>query len=104
MLKDLNIYENRVLRPGQLDDVENAHWLQLLHPFVTVKNLYLEEEFIPRFVPALQELVGGRTTEVLPILENIFFEGFHLLGPLHEGIEMFVAARRLTSQTLAVSC
>jgi hypothetical protein len=34
------------------------------------------EELVPRISPALQELVGGRTTEVLPALENILLEGF----------------------------
>ena len=43
-----------------------------LRSFVAVKNLYLLEEFVPRIAPALQELVGGRMTEVLPTLENIF--------------------------------
>ena len=102
-LEDLYIHEDPFLRPGRLDDVENTLWLQLLLPFVAVKNLFLEKEFVPRFVPALQELVGGRTTEVLPILENIFLEGFQPSGPLHEGIETFVAARRLTSHPVAVS-
>lgn len=31
---------------------------------------------MPRIAHALQELVGGITTEVLPTLENIFLEGF----------------------------
>ena len=102
-LEDLYIHEDPFSRPGRLDDVESALWLQLLHPFVAVKNLYLEEGFLPRFVPALQELVGGRTTEVLSILENIFLEGFQPLGPIHEGIKTFVAARRLASHSVVVS-
>jgi hypothetical protein len=58
---------------------------------------------VPRIAPALQELVGGETTEVLPTLENISLEWFQPSGPLHEGIEKFVAARRLTSHPVAVS-
>jgi hypothetical protein len=85
------------------DDVENTLLLDLLRPFLAVKNLYVFEEFVPPIAPALQELVGGRTTEVLPNLENIFLEGFQSSGPLHEGIEKFVAARRLTSHPVAVS-
>ena len=42
-------------------------------------------------------------TEVLPSLENIFLEGFQPSGPLHEGIETFVAARRLAGHPVAVS-
>ena len=69
------------------DGVENTLWLELFHPFVAVKNLYICEKFVPRIAPALQELVEGRTTEVFPTLENIFLEGFRPPSPLHEGIE-----------------
>jgi hypothetical protein len=44
--------------------------------FAAVKNPYVCEKFVLRIVPALQELVGGRTTVVFPTLENIFLEGF----------------------------
>jgi len=84
-------------------DVEDTLWLELLHAFATVKNLYLPEESVCRIAPALQELVGGRMTEVLPTLEHIFLEGLEASGPLHEGIEKFVAARRLTSHPVTVS-
>ena len=103
MLEDLYILENPYRRPRWQDDVENTLWLELLHPFAAVKNLYLSEEFAPRIVPALQELVGGRTIEVLPILENIFLKGLQPSGPLQKGIEKFVAARQLTSHPVAVS-
>jgi hypothetical protein len=103
MLEDLYIFEDRRYPPHWQDDVENTLWLDLLHPFAAVKILYLSEELVPRIAPALQELVGGRTTEVLPALEDIFLEGFQPSGPLHEGIEKFVAARRLTSHPVAVS-
>ena len=81
--------EERYRPPRWQDDDENTLWLDLLLSFVTVKNLYLTDEFVPRIAPALQELVGGRTTEVLPTLENIF----QPWGPMHEGVERFVAAR-----------
>ena len=102
-LQDLYIFEDRLYPPYRQGDVENKLWLDFLRSFVALKNLYLSEEFVTHFAPALQELVGGRTTEVLPNLENIFLEGFQSSGPLHEGIEKFVAARRLTSHPVAVS-
>jgi hypothetical protein len=98
-LEDLYILEGNHL-PDWQDDVENILWLELLHPFVAVKNLYVGKKFVSRVAPALQELVGGRSTEVLPTLENIFLG---MSGPLHEGIEKFVAARLLTSHPVAVS-
>jgi hypothetical protein len=101
-LEDLYIVEE-CPPPRWQDDVENSLWLDLLRPFVTVKNLYLSDQFVPRIAPALQELVGGRTTEVLPTLENIFSRVFQPSGPIHKGVERFVAARRLTSHPVAVS-
>ena len=105
-LEGLYITKERYDRGRRLhwpDDVDNTLWLDLLRSFVAVKNIYLSGEFVPRIAPALQELVGGRTTEVLPTLENILLEGFQPSEPLHEGIEKFVAARRLTSHPVAVS-
>ena len=102
-LEDLYIHEDPYWRPHWQDDVDNTLWLDLLRSFVAVKSLYLSEEFVPRIAPALQELVGGRTAEVLPTLENIFLEGLQPSGPLEEGIEKFVAARQLTNRPVTVS-
>ena len=85
------------------DDIEVAEWLDLLHPFTAVKNLHLSEEFAPRIAPALQELTGERTTEVLPALQNLFLEGFQPSEPVQEGIARFVSARQLTNQSVAIS-
>jgi hypothetical protein len=102
-LEDLYILEYPDARPHWQDDVESTSWLELLRPFVAVKNLYISEEFVPRIAPALEELVGVRTTEVLPTLENIFLAGPQPSGPLPEHIEKFVAARQLISHPVAVS-
>jgi hypothetical protein len=104
-LEDLYIHKVQNLnpQPDWQDNIENALWLELLHPFPAVKNLYLCKEFAPRIVPALQELVGDRTTEVLPTLQNIFLEELQGSGPILEGIREFVAARQVTSRPIAVS-
>ena len=102
-LGDLYIVEDSFSNLRWQDEVENILWLDLLHPFVAVKNLYLSDEFVPRIAPALQELVGESTTEVLPALENIFLEGFQPSGLLHKGIQTFVATRQLASRPLSVS-
>ncbi len=39
----------------------------------------------------------------LPILQNIFLEGFEPLGPVQEGIGLFVAARQLSGHPIVVS-
>jgi F-box-like len=101
-LEDLYISEYPSCPPVRQDNDENTLWLELLHPFAAVENLYVGKQFVPRIACALQEL-GGITTEVLPALENIFLDEFQPSGPLHKGIEKFVAARQLTSHPVAVS-
>ena len=103
-LENLYISENGQYSQHRQDNVENTLWLELLHPFAAVKNFYLSKEFVPSIAPALQELVGERTTDVLPTLKNIFLKGFVPTEPLHESIEKFVAARQLTSHPVEVSC
>ena len=100
MSEDLYIYENLYSQPDWPDDIENTQWLELLHPFPAVKNLYLSKEIALCIAPALQELVGSTTTEVLPFLQNIFLE---LWGPVPEGIEQFIAVRQLSGQPIVVS-
>jgi hypothetical protein len=78
------------------DAIENTLWLQLLLPFNAVKNLYLYKDFAPGIAAALQWFVGGRITEVLPGLQNIFVEGLETSGPFQEKIAQFVAARQLS--------
>ena len=105
MLEDLYIYGRPKSKPGWKDDIENGLWLQLLHPFTAVKNLYLTEEFALRIEPALQELAEGRATEVLPTLQSIFLDGLESSGSanVQEGIGKFVAARQVASRPIAVS-
>ena len=102
-LEDLYILEETFWRSRWQGDVENTLWLELLQSFASVKNLYICKEFESRVAPALQELVGESTVDVLPILEHIFLEDFRPSCPLHKGIETFLAARRLTSHPVAVS-
>jgi hypothetical protein len=85
---------------GPGDDIENDQWLELLRPFTAVKWLHVSEEFQPNIASALQELVGGGTTEVLPSLQKIFLERFE--PPFQEALGQFVAARRLSGHPVAV--
>jgi hypothetical protein len=79
-LEDLYIYQSPYSQPDWQDNIKNTIWLELLHPFTAAKNLYLSEEIAPRIVPAPQELVGGRTTELLTTQQNIFFGGAPAIG------------------------
>jgi len=72
-----------------------------------VKNLYLSDNATSRVALALQELVEGRTTEVLltvlPTVQNILVEGLESSGPVHQGIRQFVAVRQVAGHPIAVS-
>jgi hypothetical protein len=98
-----DLYISQDPYPSLRGNIENSLWLELLHPFSAVKNLHLSKEFVPRIAPALQELVGGRTTEVLPTLQNIFLENLRPSGPVHEGIGKFVTARKFSGHPITVS-
>ncbi|KAN0114318.1 hypothetical protein V8E52_006814 [Russula decolorans] len=96
--RDLRYYSD----PGwKYDTIPNTLWLQLLLPFTAVKNLYLSREFALDIAAALQELVGGRITEVLPSLQTIFVEWF--FGSIQVKIGQFLAARQLSGHPVAIS-
>jgi hypothetical protein len=103
MLEDLYIYQRQNSEPDWRDNVENALWLAIFDPFTAVRNLYLSKEFAPRILPALQELVGGRTMEVLPTLQNIFLEELQPSVPVQKAIETVVTARQLSGDPVTVS-
>ena len=102
-VEHLYIHKRQLPQTQQQLDLENMQWLEIFHPFTAVKDLYLSKEFAPSIAAALQELVGGRTAEVLPILQNIYLEGLKPSGPIQEGIQKFVAARQLSSHPITVS-
>jgi hypothetical protein len=74
-------------------ETENSQWLELLHPFIAVKDLYLSEIAMRHIAPFLQELVGESVTEE-PVLRS---------GTFKVAIEQFVAARELAGHPIVVS-
>ena len=103
MLKDLYIREFLHSLLNWNNNMENRVWLGLLHPFTTVKNLYISEKIGLLIGPALQELVHGRATEALPTLENIFLEELEASGHVQKGIGQFVAARQVSGHPVTIS-
>jgi hypothetical protein len=77
-------------------------WLELFHPFTAVTNLYISNKRAPRILSALEELVGGRTMEALPMLQNIYLEGIQPSEPIQKDMQMFVAARELSGHPITV--
>ena len=101
MLEDLYFYEDP--QPDWKDNTDNWLWVELLRSFSAVKNLYISEKVASRIVPALRELVEGRTTEVLPTLQHIFSGGLDSPGPVQDGMGQFFAARQVAGHPIAVS-
>ena len=103
MVEDLYIEHEYSKLVWKNEAIENTLWLRLFLPFTGVKNLHLFKEFAPGIATALQELVGGRTAEMLPSLQNIFVERLGPSGPFHENIGQFVAARQFSDHPIAFS-
>jgi hypothetical protein len=85
------------------DNMENTQWLELLHPFTNVKDLYLSGILSTCIAPALQELASEQVTEVLPVVQNIFLdEVYGEPEPVPKAISEFVAARQLSGCPVAI--
>jgi len=69
-----------------------------------VKDLVLHGELVCLVTPILGELIGERVAEVLPALQNIFVEGFWLLGPLPwlKEIGKFRTTQQISGHPVAV--
>jgi hypothetical protein len=97
------IEEDTFSPPKWKDDIKNTEWLDLFLPFAAVKNLYISTQLLQRIAPALQELTGERTTEVLPALENVLSDGFQPSKPVPEGFRKFISARQLITRPVTTS-
>jgi hypothetical protein len=82
------------------DDEEGAQWVELLHPFTSIKDILLHDRSIRHVAPALKRL--ARETEALPTLQNIFLQGPRPSKRVKKAIGEFVAARRLSGHPVAV--
>jgi hypothetical protein len=102
---DLNVLPEKHHQLSWQDDIETSQWLEVLRPLTSaVKDLYICREFTPHIAPTLKELVGGRVTEALPVLQTLFLqEALPSSGPVQESIAKFVAARELAGLPIAVS-
>ena len=105
MVDRLYIYDPTYNRPRgyKPNDIDDILWLEIFHPFTGVNNLYITNGYASSIACALQELVGGRTMEVLPNLQSIFLAVYKPSEPIPEGIQNFVAARQLSGHPITVS-
>jgi hypothetical protein len=100
--KHLYIYERQPSLPDSQDDFENTQWLDILRPFIAVKNLYVSGQFAPRITLVLHKLVGRNDGSVAQITEYFLGGGpaIRPSEPVHEGIEQSIDARRLSGHCL----
>jgi hypothetical protein len=102
-VENLYIYEDPSSALTWSEDMESTRWLELLRPFIALKNLYLFKEFVPRIASALEDLEEGSITELLPSLQNIFVQQLQPSGHIQDGIRQFIAARRRIGHPITVS-
>ena len=98
-LEHLKIYDYQA---HWQDDMETTQWLELLHPFISVKHLDLSPNLVRLFVPALQVIAEKSMTEALPVLERLSLWGIQPLGPVKEAIGKFIATRQLFGRPITV--
>jgi hypothetical protein len=103
-LEHLSIRDDPRLSPHWQGDMENTQWLELLHPFTTVKNLYLSKDVALYVASALQDLSEERATEVLPALQHIFIDRLQPSGSVQEVFHKFVTAcgRQASGRPVAI--
>jgi hypothetical protein len=103
MKKHLYILDSDTSSSYWLPGVESSQWLNLLHPFTDVEDLYLSQEFSPHIVPTMHGINGEGMTEMLPTsLQNLFTERLSPPGSIEEAIEQLTALN-LASRPIAVS-
>jgi hypothetical protein len=88
------------------DDIGAPEWLELLHPFASVKYLVLSKKLVEFVTPALEGLAGGNgAIELLPMLRHLFLdlEEPWLPEAVRRGIEKFIAARQFFGHPVNVN-
>ena len=100
-IEHLHIRETRHSLSWQ-DDIETGQWMELLHRLTALKDLRISRGMTQRIAPTLKELVGGRATEVLPVLQTLFLKKTPPSG-VRKIIDKFVAARELAGHPIAIS-
>jgi len=105
-VEQLELYEEEwdelVEQEWQEDLEDDPRWLQLFDPFDSVKSLYVSERLGPFIASALENLFGESVTEVLPTLDNLFFEGFGSSEFVEKTIKSFVSIRQLSDYPVIV--
>ena len=98
---------SNVLAREWKDDMERSQWLELLRPFVSVRELFLGLYFVRgallKVALALRDLTGNTVTEVLPALQQLFSKHDYLPDSdrIGEALAQFITARQLSGHPVA---
>ncbi|KAI0298244.1 hypothetical protein BC826DRAFT_120765 [Russula brevipes] len=96
------VWSDMFCGPEGIYDLESTQFLEILQPFTAIRSLYVCKTLVSYIGPALQELIGESTTEVLPNLRDLFLGGSAISGSIQKGIQAFIEARRLSGQPVTV--
>jgi hypothetical protein len=101
-LEQLFIYDGLSHTHWQ-EDMDTAQWLELLHPFSSVKDVYLSKGLALQVMHVLREPDGIGVTQVLPELKSLSVEGFRWqkLSQVHI-FSQFVIAREQSGRPVVV--
>jgi F-box-like/Zinc finger, C2H2 type len=101
--EQLGIFDERFPRLHQQDNIESTQWLELLYPFIHVKELRIyNNAFARRVATSLQELAGDNIPEVLSAVQH--FSMSMQLEHLQECIGKLVDAIQASFGTGFYSC
>jgi hypothetical protein len=91
------------INPESTDEMESSQWLELLQPFVAMRDLVLRRdlELAGQAATALQELTGNTAIEVLPALRRIFVHPVDT-DRIQRILAPFITARQLSGYTVSV--
>jgi hypothetical protein len=82
---------------------DNSQWLVLFHLFASVRTLCFSGDIQPFVVSFIASLLPGRTTEVLPELQNLYLTDRDWRDELEEqAIELFIAAGQNSDHSVTV--
>jgi len=74
-------------------DIENTHWLELLHSFIAVERLHITEYLGSLLASALGEISARRAAEMLPVLRTLFLEEREPSEFVQSAIRQFTSAQ-----------
>jgi hypothetical protein len=84
------------------DEMDERQWLELFHPFTTVRTLYLSQMIHPHIMSALRGLNGETATEVLPALDNLYLQEHWGIESVQQDIEPFIIARQRSGHPVSI--